>query len=60
MNDNPKPNEPIKSPITIPTIGKTYMYFAIFSKVELDEGKIVRKEKTAAISLSMNPPSNKR
>jgi len=56
--DNPKPKEPTKSPIAIPTIGKRYMYFAIFSRFAFDDGKIVRKEKTEPISLSMNPPSN--
>ena len=45
------------SPIAMPTIGNTYMYFAIFSRVEFEEGKIVRNEKTEPISLSMNPPS---
>jgi hypothetical protein len=34
------------------------MYFAIFSRVAFDDGKIVRKEKTDPISLSINPPSN--
>jgi len=53
-----KPKEPTKSPIAIPTIGKRYMYFAIFSKFAFDDGKIVRKENTEPISLSMNPPSN--
>ena len=33
MKDNPKPNEPTKSPIAIPTIGNMNMYFAILSKV---------------------------
>ncbi len=56
--DRPNPNEPTKSPIAIPTIGKTYMYFAIFSKVAFDDGNIVKNEKTEPISLSMNPPSN--
>ena len=51
------PNEPTKSPIAIPTIGKTYMYFAIFSRVEFEEGRIVKNEKTEPISLSMYPPS---
>jgi hypothetical protein len=44
----------------IPTIGKRYMYFAIFSSVEFDDGKIVKKEKTDPICLNINPPSNKR
>ena len=30
------------------------MYFAIFSRVAFDDGKIVRKEKTEPISLSIN------
>jgi hypothetical protein len=34
------------------------MYFAILSKVEFEDGKIVKKEKTDPISLNMNPPSN--
>ena len=58
MEDNPNPKEPINRPTTIPTIGKTNMYFAIFSKVALDDGRIVKNEKTDPISLSMNPPSN--
>jgi hypothetical protein len=58
-NDYPKTNKPIKSPIIIPTTGKTYMYFAMFSKVAFDDGNIVRNEKTDPISLSMNPPPNK-
>ena len=37
--------------------GKTYMYFAIVSRLELLVGIIVRNEKTEPISLSMNPPS---
>ena len=40
--DKPKPREPTKRPIAIPTIGKRYMYFAIFSKVAFEEGNIVK------------------
>jgi hypothetical protein len=58
--DKPKPKPPTKIPIIIPTIGKRYMYFAIFSKVEFDDGKIVKKEKIEPICLNINPPSNKR
>ena len=43
--DKPKPNEPTKIPITIPTIGNRYMYFAVSSNVEFDDdGKIVKKQ----------------
>jgi len=59
MKDNPKPNEPIKSPMTIQTIRNTNMYFAIFSNVAFEDGKIVKNEKTDPISLSINPPSSK-
>ena len=58
--DKPKPNEPIKSPIAIPTIGNRNMYFAILSNEAFDEGKIVKNEKTDPISLNMYPPSYKR
>ena len=59
--DNPKPNEPTKIPITIPTIGNRYMYFAVSSNVEFDDdGKIVKKEKIDPISLNIEPPSSKR
>ena len=40
------------SPITIPTIGKRYMFFAIELRSELDVGMIVRNEKTEPICLS--------
>jgi hypothetical protein len=57
-NDNPKANEPMINPITIPTIGKMYMYFATVSRlVVLLAGIIVRNENTEPISLSMNPPA---
>jgi len=49
---------PDLNPILLKPIGKRYMYFAIFSRVAFDDGKIVRKEKTEPISLSINPPSN--
>lgn len=56
--DRPKPNEPTKTPITIPTTGNTNMYLATVSNVELEDGKMVKNEKTDPISLSMYPPSN--
>ncbi len=56
-NDKPNPNEPISNPIPIPTIGKMYMYFATVSISEFFAGRIVKKENTELISLSMNPPS---
>ncbi len=56
--DKPKPNEPTKIPIIIPTIGNRYMYFAISSNVELDVGKMVKKENTEPICLNIKPPSN--
>ena len=56
-NESPNPMEPINSPITIPMIGKTCMYFATVSRLVLVEGIIVRNEKTEPISLSMYPPS---
>ncbi len=55
--ERPNPNPPTTRPITIPTIGKTYMNFAIVSKFELVDGNIVKNEKIEPISLSMNPPS---
>jgi hypothetical protein len=59
-NDKPKPKEPTKIPIIIPTIGNRYMYFAISSNVAFDVGKIVKKEKMEPICLNIKPPSNKR
>jgi hypothetical protein len=59
-NESPKPIEPTIKPIAIPTIGKIYMYFAIVSRFELLVGIIVKNEKTEPISLSMNPPSQRR
>ena len=43
---------PISRPITIPTIGKRYMFFAIESRLEFDVGIIVRNEKIEPICLS--------
>ena len=57
MKDNPKPNEPTKSPIAIPTIGNMNMYFAILSNEAFVDGNIVKNEKTDPISLNMYPPS---
>jgi hypothetical protein len=34
------------------------MYFAISSNVELDVGKMVKKENTEPICLNIKPPSN--
>jgi hypothetical protein len=59
-NDNPKASEPMINPITIPTIGKMYMYFATVSRSVLLVGIIVRNENTEPISLSMNPPAKVR
>ena len=56
-NESPNPIEAIRSPIPIPIIGKTCMYFATVSRLVLLEGIIVRNEKTELISLSMYPPS---
>lgn len=58
--DNPKPNEPIKSPIDIPTIGNMNMYFAILSNEAFVDGNIVKNEKTDPISLNKYPPSYNR
>ena len=58
--DNPKPNEPTKSPIAIPTIGNMNIYFAILSNEAFDDGKIVKNEKIDPISLSMYSPPDKR
>ena len=40
------------SPITIPTIGKRNMFFAIELRSEFDVGIIVKNEKTEPICLS--------
>jgi hypothetical protein len=56
-NERPKAIEPMINPITIPTIGKMYMYFATVSRLVLLAGIIVRNENTEPISLSMNPPT---
>ena len=58
INDKPNPNEPTKRSIAIPTIGKTYMYFAIFSIVAFDDGSIVKEEKTRTNFFKHDPPSN--
>jgi len=58
--DSPKPNEPIKSPIAIPTTGNRNMYFAMLSSEAFDDGMIVKNEKTDPISLNMYPPPCKR
>ena len=58
--DKPKPKPPTKIPIIIPTTGKRYMYFAVSSNVEFDDGIIVKKEKTEPISLNIKPPSKYR
>ena len=51
--DRPNPIEPTTSPITIPTTGKMYMYFATVSRFVAPVGKIVKNEKIEPISLSM-------
>ena len=58
IKDKPNPKEPTRSPITNPTTGKKYMYFAIVSSCALDDGSIVKNEKIEPISLSIKPPSN--
>jgi len=47
----------LKIPITNPTIGNRYMYFAIVSKLELLVGSIVKNENTEPISLSIEIPT---
>ena len=50
--DRPKPRLPMTSPITIPTIGNRYMFFAMELSSEFAVGIIVRNENTEPICLS--------